>query len=90
MTATLDALVRAAGPGRLQLIHANDSKDTCGSTRDRHESLGKGTIGAAAFAELVRHPAAAGVPLIVETPGGELSADHAADIALLRGLPAPR
>ncbi|GAA1538484.1 deoxyribonuclease IV [Dactylosporangium maewongense] len=84
MTATLDTLVKAAGPGRLRLIHANDSKDACGSTRDRHESLGKGTIGPAAFAELVRHPAAAGVPLIVETPSGDLSADHAADIALLR------
>ncbi|MET7422851.1 deoxyribonuclease IV [Dactylosporangium sp. NPDC005555] len=84
MTSTLDALIRAVGPDRLRLIHANDSKDTCGSTRDRHESLGKGTIGAAAFAELVGHPAAAGVPLIVETPSGDLSADHAADIALLR------
>ncbi|MEV4139567.1 deoxyribonuclease IV [Dactylosporangium sp. NPDC049742] len=84
MTATLDTLVKAVGPARLRLIHANDSKDPCGSTRDRHESLGKGTIGPAAFAELVRHPAAAGVPLIVETPSGDLSADHATDIALLR------
>ncbi|WP_432977351.1 deoxyribonuclease IV [Dactylosporangium sp. CA-233914] len=85
MTATMDALVAAAGPDRLKLIHANDSKDACGSTRDRHESLGKGTIGAAAFAELLAHPAAQGVPLIVETPSGTDAADHAADIALLRG-----
>ncbi|MGI5237140.1 deoxyribonuclease IV [Dactylosporangium sp. CA-139066] len=85
MTATLDALVAAAGPDRLRLIHANDSKDTCGSLRDRHETLGQGTIGAPAFAELLAHPAARGVPLIVETPGGPDSASHAADIALLRG-----
>ncbi|WP_433079135.1 deoxyribonuclease IV [Dactylosporangium sp. CA-052675] len=84
MTRTLDALVAAAGPDRLKLIHANDSKDTCGSLRDRHESLGKGLIGAAAFGELLAHPASRGVPLIVETPSGDDHADHAADIALLR------
>jgi deoxyribonuclease-4 len=89
MTATLDALVAAAGPDRLRLIHANDSKDACGSTRDRHESLGQGTIGAAPFAELLSHPATRGVPLIVETPSGSDAAAHAADIALLRAsLPA--
>ena len=85
MTETLDALVRAAGPGRLQLIHANDSKDGCGSTRDRHETIGKGLIGADPFAELFAHPAAAGVPVIVETPSEE-HAGHAADIALLKSL----
>ncbi|GAA4253926.1 deoxyribonuclease IV [Dactylosporangium darangshiense] len=84
MTETLDALVTAAGADRLWLIHANDSKDPCGSTRDRHENLGQGTIGAAAFAELLSHPAARGVPLIVETPSGTDAASHAADIALLR------
>jgi deoxyribonuclease-4 len=85
MTATLDALIEATGPGRLQLIHANDSKDECGSTRDRHETIGKGRIGTAPFAELFSHPATAGVPVIVETPTVEHEG-HAADIALLKGL----
>ncbi|MEU8243782.1 deoxyribonuclease IV [Actinoplanes missouriensis] len=85
MTETLDALVEAAGPGRLQLIHANDSKDACGSTRDRHETIGKGTIGAAPFAELFAHPATEGVPVIVETPTVEHEG-HAADITLLKSL----
>ena len=84
-TATLDALVAAVGAERLQLIHANDSKDVCGSTRDRHETIGKGLIGTAAFAELLAHPAAAGVPVVVETPTEE-HAGHAADIALLKSL----
>ncbi|GAA4976779.1 deoxyribonuclease IV [Actinoplanes utahensis] len=88
MTATLDALVAAVGPGRLQLIHANDSKDECGSTRDRHETIGKGRIGAAPFAELFAHPATAGVPVIVETPTVEHEG-HAADIALLKSLRVP-
>jgi deoxyribonuclease-4 len=88
MTATLDALVDACGPGRLRLVHANDSKDPCGSTRDRHETVGAGLIGKAAFKELVRHPAVAGVPMIVETPY-EDGPGHARDIATLRSL-APR
>lgn len=85
MTATLDALLATVGPRRLQLIHANDSKDECGSTRDRHETIGRGRIGSAPFAELFAHPAAAGVPVIVETPS-EGHAGHAADIALLKTL----
>jgi deoxyribonuclease-4 len=85
MTATLDALVAAVGRDRLQLIHANDSKDECGSTRDRHETIGQGRIGTAPFAELLAHPATAGVPVIVETPS-EAHEGHAADIALLKSL----
>ena len=82
MTATLDALVAAVGPDRLKLVHANDSKDPVGSTRDRHEGIGRGTIGVPAFGELLAHPAVAGVPLVVETPG-ETQAD---DLAVLRNL----
>jgi deoxyribonuclease IV len=88
MTATLDELVATVGPGRLQLIHANDSKDDCGSTRDRHETIGRGRIGAAAFAELFAHPATAGIPVVVETPTKE-HGGHAADIALLKSLRDP-
>jgi deoxyribonuclease-4 len=88
MTATLDALLDTIGPDRLQLLHANDSKDECGSTRDRHERIGQGRIGAAAFAELFAHPATAGIPVIVETPTVEHEG-HAADIALLKSLRSP-
>ena len=38
---TLDALVAATGPGRLQLIHANDSRDAFDSRRDRHRPVGE-------------------------------------------------
>jgi deoxyribonuclease-4 len=82
MAATLDALVATIGPGRLALIHANDSRDPLGSLRDRHQTIGAGSIGEAAFAELLRHPATLGVPLVVETPS-EGHAGHAADIATL-------
>jgi len=85
MTATLDTLIDTVGADRLLLIHANDSKDECGSARDRHETIGAGQIGSAAFAELFAHPATSGVPVIVETPS-EGHAGHAADIALLKSL----
>nr|ANY57907.1 Endonuclease [uncultured bacterium] len=82
--ATLDALEAAVGPGRLGLVHANDSLDPCGSRRDRHTTIGEGSIGTAAFAELMRHPSVAGVPVVVETPSAHRG--HARDIALLCAL----
>jgi deoxyribonuclease-4 len=82
---TLEALAATVGEGRLKLIHANDSKDACGSAKDRHESIGAGQIGAAPFAELFRHPVSRGVPLVIETPGR--SADpHRADVETLKAL----
>ncbi|KWV34253.1 deoxyribonuclease IV [Micromonospora rifamycinica] len=88
MTATLDALVATVGADRLKLIHANDSKDLCGSTRDRHENIGKGGIGEPAFAELMAHPATAGIPVVVETPS-DRHEGHATDIATLNRLQTP-
>ncbi|SFC72880.1 deoxyribonuclease IV [Streptomyces aidingensis] len=84
VAALLDELTAAAGPGRLRLIHANDSKDVCGARKDRHANIGAGHIGAAAFGALLRHPAAAGVPLVTETPGGPEG--HAGDVARLKEL----
>src|ERR1700689_2637933 len=80
--AMLDELVAAAGPGRVGLVHANDSLLGCGSKRDRHEALGAGEIGAEPFRELLA--ALGDVPFVVETPGGK--AGHARDIATLKGL----
>jgi deoxyribonuclease IV len=81
---TLNALVRAVGRGRLKLLHANDSKDACGSNRDNHERIGRGQIGVEPFAELFRHPATRGVPLVLETPGK--APEHREDLALMRTL----
>jgi len=85
MTATLDTLIATVGTDRLALVHANDSRDACGSLRDRHETIGTGRLGEAAFAELLAHPATRGVPVIVETPS-KGHTGHAADIATLTRL----
>jgi deoxyribonuclease-4 len=89
MTATLDVLEATVGPGRLGLVHANDSLDECGSKRDRHTTIGEGSIGTAPFAELLAHPSTSGVPVVVETPSeldGSPSAGHKRDIDLLCSL----
>jgi deoxyribonuclease-4 len=70
------------GDDRVKLVHANDSVLGCGSKRDRHETIGAGTIGTAPFRELLA--ALPGVPFVVETPGGK--AGHAKDIATLKEL----
>jgi deoxyribonuclease IV len=77
-------LDQRTGRSRLRLIHANDSKDGCGSHRDRHENIGAGRIGTAPFAALLRHPATRGVPFVAETPGPRAAV--AADIATLKAL----
>ncbi|MEU7314516.1 deoxyribonuclease IV [Streptomyces sp. NPDC007083] len=80
----LRELESVTGPGRLRLIHANDSQDVAGACKDRHANIGAGHIGTGPFAELLAHPLTEGVPLVIETPGGK--AGHAGDVALLKKL----
>lgn len=65
--------------GRIDLVHANDSKDSFDSGRDRHENFGAGQLDAAELVEVI---AAAGAPVVCETPGG--AEGQRADIAWLR------
>ena len=58
--------------GRIDLLHANDSRDPPGTGADRHANLGKGQIGAEVLREMIR---AAGPPVVVETPGRGIRAD---------------
>jgi deoxyribonuclease-4 len=53
--------------GRIDLLHANDSRDPAGTGADRHANLGKGQIDAETLRAMI---AAAGPPVVVETPGG--------------------
>jgi deoxyribonuclease IV len=78
----LRAYGRAAGRGGIGLIHVNDSRDLAGSKRDRHEAVGCGTIGRAAFAALFTTPTSRRVPMVVET----IDASHVQAIATLKEL----
>ncbi len=65
-----DAVERAIEiTGRLDLLHANDSRDKAGTGADRHERLGEGQIDGEALRGMIHAGAAAGAPVIIETPG---------------------
>ncbi|MDA8169952.1 MAG: deoxyribonuclease IV [Nitrospiraceae bacterium] len=63
------------GPGRVKLIHLNDSKGELGSGLDRHEHLGKGRIGAEGLRTFLSHPFFRDVPAVLETPKKEETDD---------------
>jgi deoxyribonuclease-4 len=63
-----DAVARVlAIVGKIELLHANDSRDPPGTGADRHANLGMGQVGADLLRAMIR---AAGPPVVVETPGG--------------------
>ena len=67
LTAVLDEFVEACGEPP-SFFHLTDSAGDLGSNRDRHELIGKGTIGVEPFRWLLADRRAAKVPLILETP----------------------
>lgn len=66
------------GLNYLSGMHLNDSKKGLGSRVDRHESLGKGAIGARLFELLMNDSRTDNIPLILETPDDSLWADEIA------------
>jgi deoxyribonuclease-4 len=67
----------------LKGMHLNDSKKEFGSKVDRHDSLGKGTLGMEVFECIVKDERFNGIPLILETPNEDLWAE---EIKLLRSM----
>lgn len=59
------------GLDRLHAVHFNDSKNECGSHKDRHEKLGQGRLGTEAMRRIALHPALSGLPFILETPNDD-------------------
>ena len=84
MTETIDLLIEIASAERFQLVHANDSMDVCGALKDRHQNIGEGYIGLAAFQEMLDHPVMKNVPMVLETPGME--PEHGKEIAMLKKM----
>ncbi|HBN80134.1 MAG TPA: endonuclease IV, partial [Ruminococcaceae bacterium] len=75
---------RVIGLDRLCAVHLNDSKNPFASHKDRHEKIGKGSIGLEAFARIINHEKLRSLPFILETPN-ELPG-YAAEIRLLKSL----
>ena len=72
------------GRNRLRAVHVNDSKRDLGSRVDRHEHIGKGFLGLAAFRQVMNDPRLWTVPLLLETPKDETT--YAEDVVNLKTL----
>ncbi len=67
----------------LKGMHLNDSKKAFASRVDRHESIGKGTLGIEVFRQIMLDSRFDNIPLILETPNSDIWAQ---EIALLKGF----
>ncbi len=77
---------RVIGLSRLTVLHINDSKSALGSRVDRHDNLGKGKIGLAAFRWIMRSKELGDIPKILETPKGKNLAEDVEAMELLRSF----
>lgn len=64
---TFDKFDEIVGKKFLKAMHINDSKTKLGSKKDRHESIGKGSIGIDGFLNLMKDDISDDIPLILET-----------------------
>ena len=68
LTETLQHLDATIGLSRVKVWHCNDAKAARGSKLDRHQHIGKGTIGKEAFRRLLNDLRLAHAAFIAETP----------------------
>ena len=80
----LESFDKVIGLERLKAIHLNDDKNPMGSQKDRHEKIGKGTIGLEAFERIINHPALRDLPFYLETPND--LAGYKEEIEILKAL----
>jgi deoxyribonuclease-4 len=82
---TLDQLERTIGLRNVYVWHCNDAKAEHGSRLDRHQNIGKGTIGLEPFRRLLNDKRLANAAFIAETPIDE-PLDDLANVNALKGL----
>lgn len=73
---------KVIGLDRLHAVHLNDSKNTLGSHKDRHELIGKGNIGLDALVKFITRPEISALPIVLETPND--IPGYKAEIEMLR------
>lgn len=72
------------GLDKLKAIHLNDSKNPVASHKDRHETIGNGSIGLEAITRIINHEKLRKLPFLLETPN-DING-YAEEIKLLIGL----
>lgn len=83
---TMDEFDRLVGVDRLKCFHFNDAKKPLGARVDRHDHIGTGELGLAAFGFFLNDPRFANIPMILETPKSEDMHEDVENLKLLRGL----
>jgi deoxyribonuclease-4 len=83
--ATVDQIEKAIGLKQVHVWHMNDAKAARGSKLDRHQHIGEGTIGSAAFRRLLHDERFAHCAFLAETPVDE-EEDDRRNVAVLREL----
>lgn len=84
---TVQQIAGTMGVENVHVWHCNDAKAAMGSKLDRHEHIGEGTIGAAAFRRLLQDEQFAHAAFIAETPVDE-PGDEVRNVTALRALSA--
>jgi deoxyribonuclease-4 len=84
---TMKLVEATVGFDSVKVWHCNDAKAAMGSKLDRHEHIGEGTIGPAAFRRLLHDPRFAHATFIAETPV-DAPGDEARNVGVLRALAA--
>jgi len=82
----MSELDREIGLARLRGFHLNDSKTDRGSRRDRHEHIGKGCVGLAAFRLILTDPRLREVPMVLETDKADDLAEDRMNLSALRSV----
>ena len=77
------------GRGRVLAFHLNDARAPFGSGLDRHEHIGRGFLGLAAFRRLLNDRRFARVPKVLETPKDPEPTSDLRNLATLRRLRRP-
>lgn len=85
--ATMQQVGATMGFDAVKVWHCNDAKAPMGSKLDRHEHIGEGTIGAAAFKRLLHDARFDHAAFIAETPVDE-PGDEMRNVMALRALSA--
>ena len=80
----IDTLDQILGLTNIKVMHINDSKNPCGSHKDRHANIGKGYIGFTTLHTIVHHPRLEHVIKILETPYINGNPPYGAEIKALR------
>lgn len=73
---TMREFDEVVGYGYLSGMHLNDSKNELGSRKDRHECIGRGSIGLEGFRAIMRDENISDIPMILETIDESIWADE--------------